>query len=41
MLTNRRKPFEIIYINCMYIVFQPVTSLNFVGEDPGSLLSQK
>jgi hypothetical protein len=40
MLTNSRKPFEVISVSWMYIVLQPVTSLDFVGEDPGNLLSQ-
>jgi hypothetical protein len=41
VLTNSRKPFEVICVSWMYVVLQPVTSLDFVGEDPGSLLSQK
>lgn len=36
VLTNSRKPFEVIYVTWMYIVLQPVASLDFVGEDPGS-----
>jgi hypothetical protein len=38
MLTKSRKPFEIIYVSWMYIVLQPMSLLEFVGEDPGSLL---
>jgi hypothetical protein len=40
MLTNSSKPFEVIHVSWVYIVLQLVTSLDFVGEDPVSLLSQ-